>query len=234
MDKILKSKIALITGAGRGIGAATAKLFSEVGAKTLLVSRSEAELKETQKTLSEESEIFICDLEKEENILNLVSQIQKKYSTIDILVNNAGYIEKHPFKEFKTESYDRILNINLKAPFILSRETSKFMNKGGAIVNVSSVAGLRGVAKFPQFSVYSASKSAIIGLTESMATELNRFGIRVNCVAPGAVNTAMLHKAAPSIKTNTEPKDIAEIILFLASEQSRVLNGSIVEVSANA
>jgi NAD(P)-dependent dehydrogenase (short-subunit alcohol dehydrogenase family) len=224
----------LFTGAGRGIGAATAKLFSEAGAKTLLVSRSEAELKETQKTLSEESEIFVCDLEKEQNILNLMSQIQNKYSKIDILVNNAGYIEMHPFKEFKTESFDRILNVNLKAPFILSRESAKFMNVGGAIVNVSSVAGLRGVAKFPQFSVYAASKSAIIGLTESMATELNRFGIRVNCVAPGAVNTAMLHKAAPSIKTETEPKDIAEIILFLASERSNVLNGSIVEVSASA
>jgi NAD(P)-dependent dehydrogenase (short-subunit alcohol dehydrogenase family) len=233
MDKILKSKIALITGAGRGIGAATAKLFSEVGAKTLLISRSEAELKETQKTLSEESEIFVCDLEKEQNILNLMSQIQKKYSALDILVNNAGYFDKADFKKFSTEIFDKVLNINLRAPFILSREVSKIMKKGATIVNVSSVAGLRGVKKYPGFSAYTASKAGIIGLTQNMAQDLFLDGIRVNCVAPGPVNTQMLQKAVPGIKTETEPIDVAEVILFLASEKSKLLTGSIVEVVSN-
>src|SRR5690606_24382138 len=135
------------------------------------------------------------------------------------------------------EDWERVMAVNVRGPFLCSREAFRRMKaekKRGTIINVSSLSGIRGVEKFPGLSSYVTSKFAVTGLTESLAVEGKDYGIRVNCVAPGAVDTLMLKGAAPHLKTKTTPEDIAKIILFLADEsQSGSLNGAVMEVHSN-
>ncbi len=234
----LAGKVALVTGASRGIGEATARLLAERGAAVMLVSRSEAALARVSSSIKDaggESSYIVADISREAEVAAAFSHTHCTLGAVDVLVNNAGVIACAPIYELSTVMWDDVMAVNLRGAFLCIREAFHHMrSKGGAIVNISSLAGIRGTEKFPGYSAYTASKHGIIGLTESLSVEGKPHGIRVNAIAPGAVDTEMMRKAAPHLRTSTSPVDIARLVLFLADEgQSRSLNGSILEVHCN-
>jgi NAD(P)-dependent dehydrogenase (short-subunit alcohol dehydrogenase family) len=167
----------------------------------------------------------------------LFAETKRKFGNIDILVNNAGVIRVRPIQEMTVDDWDAGLAVNLRGSFLCAREAFRVMKetgRGGSIVNMSSLAGIRGVEKFPGTSAYAASKHGVVGLTEVLAVEGRGVGIRVNCVAPGAVDTRMLREGAPLLKTSTSPEDVARTILFLSDErQSRKVTGAVIEIHSN-
>jgi len=242
VSEALKDKVAIVTGGGRGIGAATARLFASEGAKVVIASRTETELAQVAQEIEGkygQGRVLplMLDVSDEAQVEELFAKTAQTFGPVDILVNNAATIEVKKFAEMDTETWDNVMKVNVRGPFLCSRAAFRQMGesgRGGAIVNLSSLSGIRGVEKFPGMSTYVVSKHAIVGLTEILAVEGKPLGIRVNCVAPGAVETAMLKKAAPFLKTSTTPEDVARTILFLAdNQQSRHLNGAIIEIFSN-
>lgn len=243
MTKLFDGKVALITGAGRGIGAATAKLLAAQGAKVVLTSRTKRELDEVAQQINaqygEKTALAHCaDVSDETAVKHLFVQAKAAYGRVDILINNAGAIVVEDFINFDAHAWDQVMNINVRGSFLCAREFFReIKNSGrtmGCIVNLSSLGGIRGTEKFKGMSAYVVAKHAVVGLTESLAVEGRPLGIRVNCVAPGAVDTLMLKQAAPFLKTKTTADDVARTILFLCDDaQAAALNGAIVEIHSN-
>ncbi len=240
--KRLEGNIAIITGGGRGIGAATALLFAQQGAKVVISSRTESELHEVAKTINDKTGegsalAVTADVTNETDVIRLFQTALDHFGPVDILINNAGAIVVKPVDETSYDEWKLQQKVNLDGTFLCTREAFQQMKKtkkGGSIVNISSLAGIRGTEKFPGFSSYVAAKHGVVGYTEGLAVEGKEHGIRVNCVAPGAVDTKMLHDAAPFLQTQTKPDDIAKVIFFLADEsQSGRMTGSIIEVHSN-
>jgi NAD(P)-dependent dehydrogenase (short-subunit alcohol dehydrogenase family) len=167
----------------------------------------------------------------------LFEHTKNTFGTLDVLINNAAVIEVRELIEMDFATWQNVMAINVNGPFLGSREAFKQMiavGKGGAIVNLSSLSGVRGPEKFKGFSSYVVSKYGVLGLTEILAVEGRPHGIRVNCVSPGAVATAMLKKAAPFLQTKTTPEDVAKTIYFLADDnQSRHITGANIEIFSN-
>lgn len=240
----MKDQIAIITGGGRGIGAATGRLLAERGARVALVSRTLKELEDTMRQIqaelpTAEVEIIAADVADERAVLSAFDEVEKRFgSPGTLLVNGAGWVEVVPFADTTLETWERTFAINVRGAFLCGREFFRRRKKagpGGVVVNISSLAGIRGTEKFPGLSAYTAAKHAVVGLTEAMAVEGRPLGIRVNCVAPGAVNTAMLKKAAPSLRAQAEPEDLARVIAYLCDpKEARIVSGSILEVHSNA
>ena len=218
----LQKKIVIVTGASRGIGKATVALFREQGATVIGCSRG----MDTD---------FQCDVSNDDQVHALFKHVQHTYGQLDILVNNAGVLRTGEFISQSLSDWDDQYNINVRGLVHCTQHAFTLMNThGGSIVNVSSLAGVQNVEKFPGFSSYVASKSAVSGLTEALAAEGKPLNIRVNAVAPGAVDTQMLREWDASFKTSTLPEDIAKIILFLAdAQQSNKLTGCIMPVYCN-
>lgn len=242
MNQRLKGKVALVTGAGRGIGAATARLFAREGARVVIVSRTAEELNQVAAEITEEcgsgSVVVIpADVADETSVKQLFYQSKKMLGRMTILVNNAGIFKIADMIDQEVSDWDRTIAVNLRGPFLCSREAFRQMKEagcGGSIVNVSSLAGIRGVEKFRGTGAYVASKHGMVGLTEVLAVEGKPFGIRVNGIAPGAVDTQMIRDAWPSFQAKTQPREIAPSILFLCDEsQSGPLTGTILEVHCN-
>ncbi len=241
MKGALENKVAIVTGAGRGIGAATAQLFAREGAKVALASRSEAELEEVLAQivqLSGQAVAIPTDVSDEAQVQHLFDTVRDTFGPVDILVNNAAVIEVRDFAEMDLATWEHVMGINVRGPFLCSRAAFRQMieaGKGGAIVNLTSLSGVRGPEKFKGFSAYVVSKYGVLGLTEILAVEGKPYGIRVNSIAPGAVDTVMLKKAAPFLNTNTTPEDIAGTIFYLADDkQSRHISGANIEIFSNA
>lgn len=233
-------KTAIITGAGRGIGAATAILLAEQGFQTVLVSRTRSELEQVASAilkLGRKACIVIADLSDESQIDRIFDAAVNEFGSVDVLINNAAKVEVAEITDQSTLGFDQIMALNVRAPYLCSRKAFLQMKKqgtGGSIVNVSSLGGVQSTEKFKGLSAYTTSKSALIGMTEALAVEGRPYGIRVNAVAPGAVDTKMLQEAAPFLKTETKPEDIAKVIAMLCNdEQSSVLNGSVIEIHSN-
>ena len=238
----LKDKVAVITGAGRGIGAATARLFSHEGAKVVLASRTQAEVESVAEEINGYFEsgpalAVPTDITSEESVQNLFAKTLATFGPVDILVNCAGAIEVKDFVEMDLATWEGVMAVNVRGTFLCSREAFRQMIEaahGGAIVNITSLSGVRGPEKFRGFSAYVVSKYGVLGLSEILAVEGRAYGIRVNSVAPGAVDTVMLQKAAPFLKTKTTGDDIAKTILYLADDkQSRHITGANIEVFSN-
>ncbi len=243
MSGALEGRIAVVTGAGRGIGAATAKLFAREGAKVALASRSQEQLEAVSHEIEAElgpgrTLIVPTDISDETQVQNLFKQVLNSFDGLDILVNNAATIEVRDFIEMDLATWEGVMAVNVRGPFLCSREAFRHMSqigKGGVIVNLSSLSGVRGPEKFPGMSAYVVSKYGVLGLTEILAVEGKPYNIRVNCVSPGAVDTVMLKKAAPFLKTNTAPEDVARTIFFLADNtQSHHISGANIEIFSNA
>ncbi|MFA5014665.1 MAG: SDR family oxidoreductase [Actinomycetota bacterium] len=235
MYKRFTNKVVLITGAGRGIGRATAINFAKEGAKIALISRTEKELNEVCNEIKKSRGECIkvkADVSREIDILNFIRTTKEKFGTIDILVNNAGaHIEKEII-DLDSDEWDYVLDVNLKATFLCSREALKIMVKKnyGKIINIASMmAGRKGLAKI---GAYCAAKSAVISLTVSMASEVKEFNININAVKPSRVETEMFKKFHPDyVKPNfMKPEDIAKVVLFLASEDAKAIKGAAIDV----
>ena len=229
-------KVALVTGAGRGIGAAAAKALAAQGWAVVLFARSKNELDETVaeiKKIGGEARAHVGDVSLEADVLRAFDEAEKNFGGVNVVVNNAAAFVGGHIEGFSAQDWDRIFAVNVRGVFLCSREAFRRM-KSGSIINISSLGGIRGTEKFPGFSAYTASKHAVIGMTEALAVEGRVKGIRVNAIAPGAVNTRMLREAAPHLKSNTSAGDIAKLITFLADDvQSGSLNGAVLEVHSN-
>ncbi len=248
----LRDRVALVTGSGRGIGAATAEALAERGARVYLCSRTASEVEGVISRLqtrfgSERIQGKSIDLANPDSLVRLFDQVEESFGECArILVNNAavGYVTD--FLETSSsrmlEIWEEIQKINMRAPYLLSHEFMRRIaaasatadDRGGAIVNIGSLGGIRGTEKFPGLSAYVASKFAVAGMTEALAVEGKPIGVRVNAVAPGAVATEMLRKAAPHLRTETTPADVAKIIAYLCdSQESGALSGTILEIHSN-
>lgn len=240
----LKNKIALITGASRGIGASTAKLFAENGA-TVIVNyiKNKKAADEVVESITKNNGNAIsvkADVGNQEEVVSMFKEIEEKYSKLDILVNNAGIVINKPFLERTLEDWNNTFNTNLTSAFLCSQEAVKLMQdqKDCAIVNVSSMRGIIECGRVQNID-YSASKAAMFSFTKTLAKELAP-NIRVNAVAPGQTNTDIARGYTKElldtfIKTIhlgrlMEPEEVAEAILFLASKRSSAITGDIVMV----
>ena len=230
-------KTAIIIGGATGIGFASAKIFLEHGYNILLASRNLENLQKARKKLSSVShkniiKLFAADIAKIEDVQNLFKFAKKTFSSIDIVVNSAATIYNENFIDFSYEKWQNLFDINVKGTVLCCAEAFKIMQRtGGSITNISSLGGIANTQKFQGFSSYTTSKFAITGLTESLAVEGKQYNIRVNAIAPGAVDTDMLKKAAPNLQTKTIPKHIAQDIYHLATSEH--INGTILTINSN-
>jgi NAD(P)-dependent dehydrogenase (short-subunit alcohol dehydrogenase family) len=235
----IQGRIAIITGAGRGIGRATALRFAREGARVVLFSRSPAHLDETATEIARAGFPVLTiagDVSSEEDVHALFQQAMQAHGRVDILVNCAGIVASQPFLEMDASTWDRVIAVNLRGTFLCCHEAFRIMaaQHSGVIVNLSSLSGIKGVEKFPGLSAYNVSKAGVAGLTEILAVEGKPYNIRVCAVSPGAVDTEMLRQAAPHLKAGMTPDDMAEILLFLAGDSGRMLSGTNIEIFSNA
>lgn len=235
----IKDRVAIITGAGRGVGRATALRFAREGARVVLFSRTPAPLDEVAAEIAREGYPAIHlggDVSHEEDVQALFQKAIYAYGRVDILVNCAGIVASRPFVEMDVATWDHVLAVNLRGTFLCCLEAFRIMTsqRNGVIINLSSLSGVRGVEKFPGLSAYNVSKAGVASLTEILAVEGKPYNIRVSVVSPGAVDTAMLRQAAPHLKAGMTPDDLAEIILFLADDSGRMLSGTNLEIFSNA
>ena len=237
----LEGKRALVTGGGSGIGLAISQGIVENGGSVVIVGRREELLKEACDSMGPKASYMVHDVTDLSGNVGFVKKLEAG-GPVDILVNNAGQNIKKPVLETTDEIYHNILEVNLVAVFSLTREISRFMleRKRGAIINIASMASLFGI---PYVSAYTSSKAAIAGLTKQLATELSPFGITVNAVAPGFIDTAMSRKAFEGdperkrkVLSRTPmnelglPEDVANAVVFLASPAARYLTGVVLPV----
>ncbi len=236
------SKVAFITGGATGIGFACAVQLGQEGYKIFIISRSEDKLKKASKKFDKAvPEGFIayknCDVSRETELRKAFQACIEIYGRIDVLINAAAIIQTKEFDKFNSAEFDQLMAINVRGTVLASHFAYQEMLKqksAGAIINISSLGGIAHTEKFPGFSSYVTSKFAITGFTESLAAESKKHNIRVNAVAPGAVATDMLKKAAPGLKTSVKPDDIAKTICYLCDyEKSGHINGSIMVINSN-
>lgn len=243
----LKNKTVLITGARRGMGRAHALTLAKYGAKVVV---TDINIDECQKVVEEikkqggEALALKLDVTNKNEVQKVVEETVKKYDHLDILVNNAGIAEFKPFLEMTEEEWDKTLDINLKGQFLCAQTAAAQMKKqgSGVIVNIASVAmGQQGIG-FPNIAHYCASKGGIAAMTESLAIELAPLNIRVNCVAPGLIDTPMIETVKSDPKTFKamlaqvplrragKPEEVSELVAFLASNDSSYMTGSVVVI----
>ena|SRR5215472_7767219 len=235
----IRDHVAIITGAGRGVGKATARRLAREGARVVLFSRTPGPLDETASCIANEGGQVLSmtgDVSREEDVRALFRRAMDAYGKVYILVNCAGIVIVRPFVDMDAETWDRVIAVNLRGTFLCCREAFRIMTaqQSGVIINLSSLSGVKGVEKFPGLSAYNVSKSGVASLTEILAVEGKPYHIRVCAVSPGAVDTEMLRQAAPHLKAGMTPDDLAEILLFLVDDSGRVLSGSNIEIFSNA
>ncbi len=238
----MSKKIAIVTGGNSGLGYATAKKFCDNDYKTYVIGRSKEKTLTACQEMGTNAIPVLFDLTNLDEIPAMVKKIADAEGQIDVLVNNAGINMKKEFTEVTTEEFTTIIHTNVTSVFVVSREVVKVMkeNDGGSIVNISSMAAQYGI---PKVIAYSASKTAIEGMTRSMAVDLAQFGVRVNCVAPGFIKTPMTAKALDSDKERKDkvfsrtpmgkmgdPEDIADAVFYLASNGAKFTTGIIMPV----
>lgn len=224
MTEELANRVAIVTGASSGIGRATAELLAERGARVALFARSGDKLRD----IAADRMLAVAgDVSNEADVERLFATVEEQLGDCDLLVNNAGAIEPKLTRETTLEQWERTFAVNTRGTFLCSRRALPAMiaKRGGAIVNVASISGVAGPQKFPGFAAYCASKAAVISFTEVLAVEVREFGVRVNCVSPGSVDTEMWARVSGNAPASMTPREIAEAIAFLATGRSRPMNG---------
>ena len=235
-------RVAIVTGGGSGLGLAIAQKFTEDGIETIIVGRDQEKLKKAKEQLGDLCHAIACDVSELSSVPGFVNDVLQKFGQIDILVNNAGINMKKEITDVTDEDFQKVITTNLTAVFVMSREVIKHMQekKAGCIINISSMAAQYGL---PKVIAYSASKTAIDGITRAMAVELGPKGIRVNAIAPGFIYSAMTAKALdsdPERKAKVfnrtpmghmgQPEDIGAAALYLASDAAKYVTGIVLPI----
>lgn len=249
MDGLLKGRVALITGAAReqGIGKATAKLFVEHGAKVALLDMAAEDPEAAAQDLGEDNAMgVVCDVTDKDGCFAAADAVAGRWGRIDVLVNNAGLTQRRRFDEISLEDFELVTGVVLRGTMLMSQAVLPHMTeKGGAIVNVSSLSALQGGGIFggPH---YCAAKAGVLGLTRSMAKQLGPDGIRANAIAPGLIMTDFSRRGSSADAEKIEagkayplgrvglPLDIAKAALFLASDLSDYITGVTLNVNGGS
>lgn len=239
----LAGKVCVITGAGRGIGAATAKRMAEAGGRIAVLDLDPDSAEETAARLratGAAARAYAVDVTREEAVADAAVAVARDFDSVDVLVNNAGIGLLGPSMTFPLDEWQQTMDVMVTGVFLCSREFGKALRDsgGGAIVNISS---LNGLTAFPMRLAYSAAKAAVVSMTHVLAAEWAGYGIRVNAVAPGNTRAPMLQKAIDEgfididaymhhtpLGRLAEPEEIAETILYLASERSSYVTGQVI------
>ncbi|MBR7145401.1 MAG: SDR family oxidoreductase [Lentisphaeria bacterium] len=227
MEKILENKIAVLTGGGGGIGRAIAEKLATHKMKIVLFGGNNQEkLRETQAVVEKYTECMLLpgDLTNEGFIAVNIVQVIEKFGGVDVLINNAGTAQNTPFEKISIAEFDEIMAINLRSPFVLTKLALPYLKKSDAatIINIASVVSHAG---YPQQSIYTASKHALLGMTKSLAAEYYQDNIRVHAISPGGVYTNMVKVSRPDLKPDgmIQPEEIADIIEFLLTHRGNAV-----------
>ena len=246
----LSGRVAFITGASGGLGAQFARTLSRAGAAVVLASRRVERLKELRAQIEGEggdAHVVELDVTDQRSIKAAVARAETEVGSIDILVNNSGVSTTQPLKDVDTDNFDFIFNTNVKGAFFVAQEVGKRMlaraqgsapgnYTGGRIINIASMAGLK---VLPQIGVYCMSKAAVIQMTRAFAVEWGKFGINVNAICPGYIDTEINHhhwqteqgqklvQMLPRKRTG-QPQDLDALLVMLCSDQSHFINGAVI------
>ncbi|NLT41702.1 MAG: SDR family oxidoreductase [Anaerolineae bacterium] len=230
----LDGRVAIVTGAGRGIGRATAEMYAREGARVVLAARSTDEINEGVAAVEQAGGQAIgvpTDVRDKAQVERLVAATLDRFGRVDVLFNNAGVARHAYVLDTSEEDWDLTFDVNVKGVFLCCQAVLPHMiaRRSGKIINVSSGAGLRGSA---WKAAYSASKFAVIGFAESLAAEVGQYGISVNTICPGPVATAMRARSYPFEKPELlpQPDEVAKLALFLASDDSRTIQNGVIRV----
>jgi 3-oxoacyl-[acyl-carrier protein] reductase len=225
--KPLDGKVAIVTGASRGIGRAVALTLARNGARVSLAARTESQLEALQVEIEGcggRAAVFPTDVGREGDVIALVRGTVERFGRLDILVNNAGLGLFGPLEETTTEQWNSLMAVNARGPFTLCREAIPYLRQQelSFIVNVSSVVGHKG---YVNQSAYGASKHALMGMTKALAKEVQKDGIRVHAICPGGVDTDLVRDARPDLDPPAlmQPQEIADIVLFLVTRRGNAV-----------
>ena len=227
MNDCLKNKVALVTGASKGIGRAVALDLGAAGANVVLTARSADLLTEDAaeiKAAGGDALAIPADLADEKAIAAMIDQATRHYGRLDIVVNNAGIVYAGPLADTPTADWDQLMSINVRAPFIICRQTLPWLKQAqpGYIVNISSVVGIKGYANQ---TLYSATKHALRGMSIALAEELRDDNVRVHVICPGGVATDLVRQVRPDIDEADlmQPDEIAELVLYLVTHKGNAV-----------
>ena len=221
MKADISGRVALVTGAGRGIGRSISLALAAAGARVFLTARSADQLEDTAREIragGHEAECLPVDVSSEDGVEELFLRLKERFGRLDVVVNNAGTGISGPLAEFSAADFDTLMAINARGVFLCCRKAMQMMvpDRSGYIINISSVVGFKGYANQ---AAYAASKHAVMGITKALAVEAQPHGIRVSAVLPGAVDTGLMDALRPDLDKALlmKPEDVADAVLFLLS-----------------
>jgi NAD(P)-dependent dehydrogenase (short-subunit alcohol dehydrogenase family) len=242
-----KGKVAIVTGAGGGVGKAISKRLASEGCKVILLGRNRAKLQKTASEIGNKRNTLVvtADITKEAEVLSAIDQTINSFDRIDILVNNAGTLnDPVPFHEMTDDQWNDLIDTNLVGMFRMTKAAIPLMMKngsGGSIVNISSVLGIRSIPRVP-LSVYAVTKAGVIMFTRSIAVEYGQYNIRCNCVAPSTIRSSIIEpylqdeqakkvlEATFPLRVIGEPEDISGAVAYLCSDDARWVTGTIMTI----
>jgi 3-oxoacyl-[acyl-carrier protein] reductase len=226
-EQALEGRVAIVTGASRGIGRAIALTLADHGAQLALAARGEPALQAVRAEIEAsggQTACFPTDVSREPEVVRLVQDTIARFGRLDIVVNNAGLGIFGPLAEMTAEQWDSVMAVNARGPFLLCREAIPYLKQQppSFIVNISSVVGIKGYANQ---AAYSASKHALMGMSAALAKEVQPDGIRVHAICPGGVDTPLVRQARPDLDPSVlmKPQEIADLVLFLVTRQGNAV-----------
>jgi len=242
----MKGKVAIVTGAGGGVGRAISKRLVSEGCKVVLLGRDRARLQKAASEVGDKNSTMtvMADITKEAEVLSAMEQTISSFDKVDILVNNAGMInDPVPFHEMTDDQWDNLVDTNLVGTFRMTKAAIPVMmkNGGGNIVNVSSVLGIRAIPKVP-LTVYGVTKAGVIMFTKSIAVEYGQYGVRCNCVCPSTIKSSIIEpylqdenakkvlESGFPLRKIGEPEDIAGAVAYLCSDDAKWVTGTVMMV----
>lgn len=228
----LKNKVIIVTGGGRGIGRSAAVSLAANGAKVAVIAKTEAEVNSTVKEILKkgyDAHPIVTDVSDEIQVKEMVKEVNERFGVVDVLINNAAVAIVNSLADSRTEDWDLTMAVNLRGTFLCAREVIGPMmeRRSGKIINISSRAGRE---PFANFTAYCTSKYGIIGFTESLAVEMSKYNVFVNVVCPDRVVTKMSTGTIPDGDYSDwlKPEDLADLFVFLSSDESKSVNGAII------
>jgi NAD(P)-dependent dehydrogenase (short-subunit alcohol dehydrogenase family) len=242
----MKGKVAIVTGAGGGVGRAISKRLVSEGCKVVLLGRDRARLQKAASEVGDKNNTMtvMADITKEAEVLSAIEQTISSFDKVDILVNNAGMInDPVPFHEMTDDQWDNLVDTNLVGTFRMTKAAIPVMmkNGGGNIVNVSSVLGIRAIPKVP-LTVYGVTKAGVIMFTKSIAVEYGQYGVRCNCVCPSTIKSSIIEpylqdenakkvlESGFPLRKIGEPEDIAGAVAYLCSDDAKWVTGTVMMI----